>query len=101
MLIWVLFSLILVVGVKYYTSLELRKLERRLETVKNGLQQIKEHLQRTQDKQKSVQIEEAEFEERLKFMKETIQDIQFRQTSSEEVDPESLMILESAPPASF
>ena len=71
-IIWVVCSLMLVVGVKYYTSLELRKLERRLERVKDGLQQVKEKFQMAQDRQQSVQSEESLFEERVKFMQENI-----------------------------
>ena len=101
MIIWVVCSLMLVVGVKYYTSLELRKLERRLERVKDGLQQVKEKFQMAQDRQQSVQSEESLFEERVKFMQENIQDIQFRLTSSEDVDEEGVMVSDSAPPPNF
>lgn len=100
MIIWTLFTLLIVVGVKYYTSLEMRKLERRLETVKNGLHQVKDQLQSVQDRQRSVQSEETLFEDRLKVMKEIIQDIQFRMTSSDEYETERI-ISDSLPPPSF
>ena len=101
MFLWTAFALVLVLSVKYYTSLEMRKLERRLDTVKNGLQQVKEKLLATQDKQQSVQSEEKQFEERVKFMKEIIQDIQFRLTSAEELGGDKMLVTDSAPPASF
>jgi hypothetical protein len=49
----------MVVGVKYYTSLEMRKLERRLETVKDGLQQAKDRHKITETKQEETETEEA------------------------------------------
>lgn len=100
MIVWTLFTLIVVVGVKYYTSVEMRKLERRLETVKNGLQQMKDRLQAAQDRQKSVESEETMFVERLRVMKEIIQDIQFRLTTTDEFETQRL-VLDSAPPPNF
>lgn len=100
MIVWTLFSMLVVVGVKYYTSLEMRKLERRLETVKNGLQQVKDRLQSAQDRLRSVESEETMFEERMKVMKEIIQDIQFRMTTSDDYDG-TIMISNSMPPSTF
>ena len=98
MIIWTVCMLVFVVGVKYYTSLEMRKLERRLETVKNGLHQMKEKLHTTEERQNEVQVEEVGYEERMNVMREIIQDIQFRLTSEDEVDMDSVMISDSAPP---
>ena len=72
-----------------------------METVKDGLHQVKEKLQMALDRQQSVQSEEALFQERVKFIKENIQDIQFRMTSSEDADGEGVMVSDSAPPANF
>lgn len=98
MVIWTLCMLIFVVGVKYYTSLEMRKLERRLETVKNGLHQMKEKLQVAEERQREIKSEEDGYEDRLKVMREIIQDIQFRLTTSEDMDTEGVVISDSAPP---
>ena len=98
MIIWTVCMLLFVVGVKYYTSLEMRKLERRLETVKNGLHQMKEKLHSTEERQKEVQDEELGYEERMNVMREIIQDIQFRLSSEEELDVNSVMVSDSAPP---
>ena len=100
MIVWTLFTLLVVVGVKYYTSIEIRKLERRLETVKNGLHQKKDKLQEIQDRQKSVESEETMFTDRLRVMKEIIQDIQFRLTTTDELETQKV-ILSSAPPPAF
>lgn len=99
MIIWTLVALLMVVGVKYYTSLEMRKLERRLETVKSGLQQVKERLKNAQERQKGVQDEEDNFEERLQVMKEIIQDLQYRMTSSDDLDDR--IVSDSMPPTTF
>lgn len=95
--------LIFVLGVKYYTSNEMRKLERRLETVKNSLHQMKEKLQSAEERQRDVQTEEAGYEERLNVMREIIQDIQFRLASDDELDAEGVLISDSVPlpPSTF
>lgn len=100
MIVWTLFTLLVVVGVKYYTSLEMRKLERRLETVKNGLHQKKDKLQAAQDRQKSVESEETMFVDRLRVMKEIIQDIQFRLTATDEFETQKV-VFNGAPPQPF
>lgn len=99
MIIWTLVALLMVVGVKYYTSLEMRKLERRLETVKNGLHQVKERLHNVQARQNEVESEEANFEERMKVMKEIIHDLQYRMTASDDIQEK--MVTDSMPPTSF
>ena len=99
MIIWTLVALLMVVGVKYYTSLEMRKLERRLETVKSGLQQVKERLQSAQARQDEVQNEETDYEARQQVMKEIMQDLQFRMTTSD--DMEDKTVSDSMPPAGF
>jgi ASC-1-like (ASCH) protein len=80
----------MVVGVKYYTSLEMRKLERRLEVVKNGLQQVKERLHDAQMRQKEVQSEESNFGDRMQTMKEIINDLQFRMSNSDDLAGKSI-----------
>lgn len=99
MIIWTLVALFMVVGVKYYTSLEMRKLERRLETVKNGLQQVKERLQNVQARQAEIQSDESNYEDRLQVMTEIINDLQYRMTSSDDI--EDKIISDSMPPAGF
>lgn len=95
---WALFTAIVVFGVKYYTSVEMRKLERRLNRVKDDLHAAKEKLQQAQQRQDNVQTEEALFEERLRSMKETIEDIQMRMTAKDRSDSDEVVISEGAPP---
>ncbi len=83
MFIWVIAALGLVVGIKYYTSLQMRRLERRLGTVKDSLLKVKKMYTEAQATQKGASEEEGYQEERIKFMKEIIQDIQMRLTSSD------------------
>ncbi len=95
---WAFAVLLIVFGVKYYTSLEMRKLERRLEKVKDDLQRAKEKLQQAQERQTNVQQEEEVFEERQRAMKETIEDIQMRMTAKDDTDAEDVVVADSAPP---
>ena len=88
MLYWTIFSGLTVLIVKYYTSIEMRKLERRLETVKEDLQRVKEKLHSAQDRHSVVQGEENMFLERVRRMKEVLEDIQVRLTTKDEADDE-------------
>ena len=81
MLIWVVFSLAGVVLVKYYTSNEMHKLERRLATAKNDLHRIKRRYEEVQEERNEVAAEAALQEERIRSMKELIQDINIRLTA--------------------
>jgi F0F1-type ATP synthase membrane subunit b/b' len=97
LLIWTLAALLMVVGVKYYTSLEMKKLERRLETVKDGLQQAKDRHKTTQNKQEETEAEEAGQAERIRIMKEIIQDQQDRLGTAQELSVDKV-ISDSMPP---
>ena len=99
---WALFTAVVVFGVKYYTSVEMRKLERRLGKVKEDLGLAKDRHQQAQDRADGVQKEEVLFEERVRRMKETIEDLQLRLTSKEDAGQEdSVMVVDSAPPPRF
>ena len=93
--IWELVALLMGVGVKYYTSLEMRKLE----TVKSGLQQVKERLQSVQKTQTDAQREESGFHDRMQVMNEIIHDLQYRMTNSDELATKG--VSDSMPPKSF
>jgi predicted nucleic acid-binding Zn-ribbon protein len=95
---WVLFTLLIVVVVKYYTAVEMRKLERRLEKVKEDLQMAKEKLQETQEKYNGIKSEEELYLERVTRMKEVIEDIQIRLTTKEDADAEEVVVSDGGPP---
>lgn len=97
LLIWTLAALLMVVGVKYYTSLEMRKLERRLEAVKEGLQQAKDRHKTTQDSQEETEAQEANQTERIRVMKEIMQDLQDRLSSAQDISVDKV-ISDSMPP---
>ena len=78
MILWVFMSLAMVVGMKYYTALQMRNLETRLNKVKDGLQEKKQELNQAMKQQDAVQADEAAQLERIRSMKEIIQDIQLR-----------------------
>lgn len=100
MLYWFLFSLLGVFVVKYYTSIEMRKLERRLERVKEGLGLVKDKLASVQEKQNRVQGEEGSYEEHVRWIKETIEDLEIRLIASGEgEDDEEVVVSNSAPAA--
>lgn len=94
---WVIFSLLTVLIVKYYTSIEMRKLERRLETVKDDLQRVKEKLNAAQERNQSVKDEEEMYQERVRRMKEVLEDIQMRLTTKD-VEEEEPTVSTAAPP---
>ena len=96
---WALFTALIVFVVKYYTSVEMRKLERRLNRVKDDLHLAKEKLQQAQEKYNSVETEKQNMEGRVGRMKEVIEDIQMRLTSKEESDTEEVLISDNPPQA--
>ncbi|GEM_PF-795718 len=94
---WALFSAVVVFGVKYYTSLEMRKLEQRLNTVKDDLHLAKEKLQQAQDRQMTVQSEEEHAQERLRCVKETIEDIHIRMTAKDVNESDEVGVADATP----
>ena len=95
---WALFAAVAVFGVKYYTSLEMRKLEQRLNTVKDDLHLAKEKLQQAQERLGTVQSEEELTQERIRCMKETIEDIHLRMTAKDESDSDEVLVTDSTAP---
>jgi len=88
MLIWVFFSLLGVVSVKYYTSMEMRKLERRLDTVKDDLRRAKEKFESAQQENEEVSVEEELCAERIRAMKDMMQDLNVRLTAADRLEEE-------------
>lgn len=98
MAIWMLVSLLMVVGVKYFTATKMRDLERRLNRVKEGLQTKKEEYQGVLARQEEVQAEEDLSSERIRFMKELISDIGIRLQSSDQLETELVVDSGTPPP---
>jgi len=76
-----------VVGVKYYTSMGMRALERRLHSVQADLYSVKKQRTNKDDEQKGAAKDEEAFEERIRSMKEIISDLEYRLTTAKEVEP--------------
>ena len=95
MVYWLLFSLTGVFIVKYYTSVEMRKLERRLEKVKEDLTQVKGKLKDAQDDTSGAQEEEDSYEERVRRIKETIEDLEIRHTTATEEKDDQMVVSDS------
>jgi hypothetical protein len=84
-MVWVLWGTLglCVVLVKYYTALGGRRLERRLNKVKADLAQVRQSLKDQREKEAtSIQTEETSAL-RLRYMKEMIEDIKGRMTTSD------------------
>ena len=101
MLYWALFSLTGVFVVKYLTAIEMRKLERRLERVKEDLTQVKSKLSDAQGDTEMARDEEDAFEERVRRIKETIEDLEIRLTTAAEDREDQMMASDSAPSTNF
>jgi len=91
-MLWVILALTVVVGVKYYTSVQMRNLERRLGEVKDGLQKAKNIFLEKQATRNEAELEENHFTDRIRSMKEIIQDTQIRLTVKDEPEDEGLVI---------
>ena len=88
MIFWAVFAAMAVFGVKYYTSIQMRQLERRMSRVKDELHSAKDKLQNAQQSQTDAQTEEEAVVERGVRIREIIADIQDRLASREEVSEE-------------
>lgn len=99
MVYWLLFSLLGVFVVKYYTAVEMRKLERRLERVKEDLTQVKGKLSDAQSDTEKAREEEDAFEERVRRIKETIEDLEIRLTTAGEEREGEMIVTDSTPSA--
>jgi len=97
MVYWLLFSLTGVFVVKYYTAVEMRKLERRLERVKEDLTQVKSKLSDAQNDTEKAREEEDGFEERVRRIKETIEDLEIRLTTASEEREGQMVVSDSTP----
>ena len=82
--------------VKYYTAVEMRKLERRLDRVKDDLGQVKDKLGSVQGHMDQVRGEEEDYEDRVRRIKETIEDLEIRLTSSPDQDSEDVVVSDGA-----
>jgi predicted nucleic acid-binding Zn-ribbon protein len=88
MIFWAVFAAMAVFGVKYYTSVQMRQLERRMSSVKDELHSAKDKLQSAQEGQTEANTEEDAVVERGVRMREMIADIQDRLAAREEVPEE-------------
>ena len=88
MIFWAVFAAMAVFGVKYYTSIQMRQLERRMGRVKDELHSAKDKLQNAQQSQTDAHTEEEAVVERGVRIREIIADIQDRLAAREEVSEE-------------
>ena len=95
MIYYMLVALTGVFIVKYYTSVEMRKLERRLEKVKEDLTQVKGKLKDAQEDTSGAQEEEDSYEERVRRIKETIEDLEIRLTTATEEKDDQMVVSDS------
>jgi hypothetical protein len=80
---WILWAFLglLVVGVKYYTALGKRGLDRRLIRVREDLEKSRQRLRDQREKQTSATFEEELMVTRVQYMKEMIEDLDQRMSS--------------------
>jgi archaellum component FlaC len=100
-----LYAMLCLVGVfmvKYYTAVEIRKLERRLERVKDDLGQVKDKLGSVQKHMDQVRSDEEDYQDRVRRIKETIEDLEIRMTSfSQDDSEENVVVSDSSSPRPF
>lgn len=92
MIFWVLAAMMSVIGVKYYTAIQVNKFEKRLNEVKDGLHEIKETFLEVQEQTRQTEEEEAIFVERIRVMKEMIEDLKMRLSFEEKPEEESILV---------
>lgn len=101
-MLYVMLCLVGVFTVKYYTAVEMRKLERRLDRVKDDLGQVKDKLGSVQKHMDQVRSDEEDYQDRVRRIKETIEDLEIRMTSSSQDDSEeNVAVSDSSSPRPF
>ena len=101
-MLYVMLCLVGVFTVKYYTAVEMRKLERRLDRVKDDLGQVKDKLGSVQKHTDRVRSDEEDYQDRVRRIKETIEDLEIRMTSSSQDDSEeNVAVSDSSSPRPF
>ena len=98
MLVWVLAMVVLVVGIKFFTATRMRDLEKRLNQVKEGLHQKRDALEVAMTHQTEVETEGEGHSERIRIMKELLNDMQIRVTINDVPKPEQMVDSEAPPP---
>ena len=74
-MIWAAIALFGVIAVKYYTAVGSRNLEQRLNRVKGALVSARRKLKSTREEQSNVAEDTDEMEERIRRMREIIDDL--------------------------
>ena len=101
-MLYVMLCLVGVFVVKYYTAVEMRKLERRLDRVKDDLGQVKDKHGSVQKHMDQVRSDEEDYQDRVRRIKETIEDLEIRMTSSSQDDSEeNVVVSDSSSPRPF
>ena len=85
---YLLLSFAVVMSVKYYTSMRMGALEKRLRSVRGDLDRVKVQRKETEDEQNSMLDEELSCEDRIRSMKEIIEDLEYRMTISKQEEEE-------------
>jgi len=89
-------AVLAVVGVKYYTAVGARNLERRLMDTRRDLDEARKALKETKAHRATVKDDEELAIMRLQYMKEKIDDLKIQLTTSHE--PEGIVIKDETPP---
>ena len=85
---WVFTLLFLaVVGMKYYTAVGSRNLERRLNRVKRALEEARQRLRTERQRQTEIAEDEEQAELQVRYMKELMMDMQVRLSQSDSQGP--------------
>ena len=85
---YLLLSFAVVMSVKYYTSMRMGALEKRLRSVRGDLNRVKVQRKEVENEQNSMLDEEQSCEDRIRSMKEIIEDLEYRMTISKQEEEE-------------
>ena len=92
MIFWVFPAMMSVIGVKYYTAIQVNKFEKRLDEVKDGLHETEESFLEVQEQTRRTEEEEAIFVERIRVMRGMLEDLKMRLSLKEEPEEESILV---------
>jgi len=89
MALWILFATMFVIGAKFVTSKKMVRIERALQHAKQGLHQSRAKHATAVLRAKDVQKEMEHTEQRVRYMKEILQDLAVRLSQKDDISPDT------------
>ena len=86
-MVWLLLGFILVTAIKYATSVQMKKLERRMKIVREEMQRASANMKIVQERLQEAQTQEKTAAVQIQTVKDVIEDLEYRLSLNKEAPP--------------